>query len=303
LTVKGFETWKLDRINQGRKPGTIARDLATISGVLSRAVKLDKLASNVIRKVDVPRLDRSPKVRYLSLEEARRLRVALRARDQKMRIQRESANKWRSSRRRKQLPDFEEFVDHLEPAIILSLNTGIRRGELLGLKWTTIDMANKILTIDGAESKTKQTRHIPLNAEAMSVLERWRKQTTGERLFAFTGLKTAWNALLVHAEIKAFRWHDMRHDFASRLASKGVPLNTIRELLGHQSLAMTLRYAHLQPDQKAAAVAQLVDLTSLVQKRAAAKAPAARSSSSPKARMRSGGGSTTNVGRLGYGAQ
>jgi integrase len=119
----------------------------------------------------------------------------------------------------------------------------------------------------------------------MNVLERWKKQTTGERPFPFTGLKTAWNALLGQAEIEAFRWHDMRHDFASRLASKGVPLNTIRELLGHQSLAMTLRYAHLQPDQKAAAVAKLVELSSLTQG-AAANAPAARSSSSPKARLR-----------------
>jgi site-specific recombinase XerD len=63
--------------------------------------------------------------------------------------------------------------------------------------------------------------------------------------------------LLIHS--REFRWHDMRHDFASRLASKGIPLNTVRELLGHQSLAMTLRYAHLRPDQKAEAVARLVE--------------------------------------------
>jgi integrase len=64
--------------------------------------------------------------------------------------------------------------------------------------------------------------------------------------------------LLERAKIIGFRWHDQRHHFASRLAQAAVPLNTIRELMGHQSMAMTIRYAHLSPDQKAEAVAKLV---------------------------------------------
>jgi integrase len=264
LTVQMFEEWKLERFSEGRKPSTITRDLATISGVLSRAVKMEKLKSNVIRRVDVPRLDRSPKVRYLSAVESSRFRAALRARDAKMREERASANSWRRVRRKPLLPKLGEFADHLEPAILLSLNTGIRRGELLALEWSAlewsaVDMVNNTLTIEGSDTKSKQTRHVPLNTEALDVLRRWKKQSRGTRVFAFTGFKTAWSALLKQASIKGFRWHDMRHDFASRLASKGVPLNTIRELLGHQSLAMTIRYAHLQPDQKIEAVARLVE--------------------------------------------
>jgi integrase len=259
LTVQMFEEWKLNRFAKGRKPSTITRDLATISGVLSRAVKLEKLRFNVIRSVDVPRLDRSPKVRYLSPAEASRLRTALRARDNKMREERDSANNWRKARRKLQLPKLGEFADHLEPAILLSLNTGIRRGELLALEWSAADLVNNMLTIEGSNAKSKQTRHVPLNTEALQVLQRWKKQSRDRCMFAFTGFKTAWSALLKQASIKGFRWHDMRHDFASRLASKGVPLNTIRELLGHQSLAMTLRYAHLQPDQKVEAVARLAE--------------------------------------------
>ncbi len=260
LTSQMFETWKLERFSEGRKPSTITRDLATISGVLSRAVKLEKITANVIRKVDVPRLDRNPKVRYLSAAEADRLRKALRARDAKMREERETANNWRRTRRKILLPKLGEFADHLEPAVLLSLNTGIRRGELLSLEWSAVDLVNNTITIEGSNTKSSQTRHIPLNTEAADVLRRWKKQSPDARTFPFTGFKTAWAALLKQAMINAFRWHDMRHDFASRLASKGVPLNTVRELLGHQSLGMTLRYAHLQPDRKAEAVARLAEL-------------------------------------------
>ncbi|MBA6130098.1 tyrosine-type recombinase/integrase, partial [Pseudomonas juntendi] len=67
-------------------------------------------------------------------------------------------------------------------------------------------------------------------------------------------VKKSWDGVLKEANISSFRWHDLRHTFASNLAMKGVPLNTIRDLLGHADLKMTLRYAHLAPDSKAAAV-------------------------------------------------
>ncbi|MNN93954.1 Tyrosine recombinase XerD [compost metagenome] len=67
-------------------------------------------------------------------------------------------------------------------------------------------------------------------------------------------VRKAWSAVLKGADVTKFRWHDLRHTFASKLAMKGVPLNTIRDLLGHADLQVTLRYAHLAPDSKAAAV-------------------------------------------------
>lgn len=72
-----------------------------------------------------------------------------------------------------------------------------------------------------------------------------------------TGFRTAWEKLLRRARISQFRWHDLRHHFASRLVQHGVPLNTVRDLLGHSSVGMSLRYAHLAPDQRREAAAKL----------------------------------------------
>lgn len=95
---------------------------------------------------------------------------------------------------------------------------------------------------------------------------RWRKQSNntdlvftnknGER---FDTIKNAWATILKKAKITNFRWHDLRHHFASRLVMSDVDLNTVRELLGHGDMTMTLRYAHIAPEHKANAVEKLVN--------------------------------------------
>jgi integrase len=139
------------------------------------------------------------------------------------------------------------------------VNTGLRRGELLALRWESIDFSRQILTVEGGTAKSRQTRHVPLNDEAIRELKRWHEQANGgQRVFeSRTSFKSAWASLLKRAKITKFRWHDLRHHFASRLVLGGVPLNTVRDLLGHSSVAMSLRYAHLAPDQRREAVAKL----------------------------------------------
>ena len=259
ITIERIESWKIRRVNAGCSGTTLLRDMFTLSSVLSRAVKLGKLAENPIRKVEKPRIDRRPKIRFLDDAEEFRLREALKARDAKMRMARASANVWRRERSREILPSLPHYGDHVTPAVLLSINTGLRRGELLKLRWKSIDFARRLLTVEGPDSKTRQTRHVPLNDEAMRVLEYWREQSgDGPRVFEVsTGFKTAWGHILKRANIVGFRWHDLRHHFASRLVQHGVPLNTVRDLLGHSSIAMSLRYAHLAPDQRREAVAML----------------------------------------------
>jgi integrase len=259
ITTEYVEDWKIARLKEGLAPATVLRDVASLSGVLTRAVKMGKLDTNPVRNVDKPRIDRRPKVRFLSTEEESRLRTALAKRDEEGLAARRSANEWRRNRRRDLLPDPEHFWDHLTPAVLLSINTGMRRGELLSLSWMDIDLEEKLLTVRGTSAKSGDTRYIPLNEEAVLLLRNWRNDSVeGERVFPVrTSFKTAWGALLEHAKVTRFRWHDLRHHFASRLVQAAVPLNTVRELLGHGSLAMTLRYAHLAPNQTRDAVAKL----------------------------------------------
>ena len=188
----------------------------------------------------------------------------MKARDEDLQTLRTTGNARRQYRHEKLLPPLLHFGDHLTPAVPLSLNTGLRRGEVLKLRWTTIDFNRRLLTVEGPTAKNRQTRHVPLNEEAINTLRRWREQSgPGAHVFdVATGFKGPWGKLLKRARITRithFRWHDLRHHFASRLVQRGVPLNTVRDLLGHCSVQMSLRYAHLAPGQRRVAVAKLND--------------------------------------------
>ena len=261
ITVERIESWKARRLNEGRSPATVLRDLFTLSSVLRRAVKADELTENPVRRIDKPRIDRRGKVRFLDQAEESRLRAALKARDEELQNLRASGNTRRQHRHEKLLPVLPHFGDHLTPAVLLSMNAGLRRGEVLKLRWVCVDFNRRLLTVEGRNAKNRQTRHVPLNDEAMSVLRDWHEQSgnSGHVFDVTTGFKKSWGNVLLRARISKFRWHDLRHHFASRLVQQGVPLNTVRDLLGHGSVQMSLRYAHLAPDQRREAVAKLND--------------------------------------------
>nr|WP_315438592.1 site-specific integrase [uncultured Pseudomonas sp.] len=263
ITGRDLELVRTSWLTGGNKPATANRKMGAISGVFSRAAEWGLISEHPLERLKQLKVDSKGQVRYLSPEEAARLRSALDARQEQMRVERDSANKWRQERDRPPLEDLRAvtFTDHLKPMILIALNTGVRRGELFSLKWSDVNFTTKTITVVGATAKTSETRHIPTNKEALSTLQEWRKQGNGVG-YVFAGheggrmedVKSAWLKLLERAEIQGFRWHDMRHDFASRLVMAGVPLNTVRDLLGHSDIKMTLRYAHLAPGTKAAAV-------------------------------------------------
>lgn len=252
-----LEKWRARRVKSGTSQNTCNRDLATLKSALKRALEWGLIDVDQLRAVKQARVD-STRVRYLEPDEDKRLRKALADRDEAARQGRASNNAWREARGHELLPTLghDDFGDHLTPAVLLSLNTGLRRGELTALEWSDIDFRANLLTVRAAAAKSGSMRRVNLNAEAVAVLRRWHRQTGGAgRLFPVRDFKTAWSRLLTDAKIDGFRWHDLRHTFASRLAQANVSLNKIRELMGHADLKMTLRYAHLASEDLADAVA------------------------------------------------
>lgn len=265
ITPLQIEKWRSERLESGAKAASVNRYLATLKAALSRAVEWELITENPLRTVKQLRLDGSARVRFLDEEEESRLLAALNERESELRQGRQSANQWRSDRGYAPLPELENFADHIKPMILISLNTGLRRGELFNLTWDDLDLPRSTLTVRGGGAKSGQTRHLPLNSEALDILNLWRAQQTGNGLVfqskhgnRFDNVNSAFRRLLSNAQIVSFRWHDLRHSFASHLVMAGVDLNTVRELLGHADIKMTLRYAHLAPAVKATAVQKLV---------------------------------------------
>lgn len=266
-----IERWRTHRLkttvaDRPIKSSTVNRDLSGLRGALSRAVEWGFLSKHPMAGVKAAKEDRIGRLRYLSVDEEARLITALDARDATRQGQRVSANKWRQARGYELYVPHGTYTDALSPLVRLALHTGLRFGELTSLRWTDVDLVAAILTVRGEEAKSDKTRYVPLNTTAVAVLKTWSRCTTSDAL-VFPGadddteivdIKTTWKPLLKAAKISAFRFHDLRHTFASRLVMAGVDLNTVRELLGHADIKMTLRYAHLAPEHKAAAVAKLV---------------------------------------------
>ena len=175
ITGRDLEQIRTAWLNGGNKPATANRKMGSISGVFSRAVEWAYLSASPLEKVKQLKVDSIGRIRYLSKDEAKALRDALDAREERIRAERDSANEWRSKRGREALPDLRAlalaFADHLKPMALLSLNTGMRRGELFNLRWHHANLQAKTLTVAGEGAKTSETRHIPLNAEALATLQ------------------------------------------------------------------------------------------------------------------------------------
>ena len=250
------------RLNAGTAPATVNRDVAALSGVFAHWTENTPGAVHPLVGMEALDVADDETVRYLVPEESVRLRKALAARDVRNATGRANANKWRCERDYELLPDIVGYSDHLTPMVLLSLNSGLRQGELFALAWNHVDFKHKTLSVLASHSKGNKTRTVPLNAEALAVLTAIRPKPLGAGLVfkspktgeQFDNVRSAWAELTAKAEVPDLRWHDMRHDFASQLVMKGVPLFTVQKLLGHSSSKMTQRYARLASGNLADAV-------------------------------------------------
>ncbi|MGH7090367.1 MAG: tyrosine-type recombinase/integrase, partial [Stellaceae bacterium] len=161
----------------GVKPRSINRDIQRLQSVLSRAVEWGVLDRHPLAGLKPLKADKTGRVRFLTADEEKALRKALADREQNLREARIRFNTWRVARGKQPLPEREgDYLDHLRPLVLLALNTGLRRGELLGLKWDAVNFDAKLLTVVAETAKSGHTRRIPLNTEAFNVLSAWRKR-------------------------------------------------------------------------------------------------------------------------------
>ena len=225
IEEKEVEEYKKIRLERGIKHSTLNRELACLKTILNKAKGWGYIE-------EVPKIklfkENNKRVRYLTDDEEKKL--------------------------------LKLSPEPLKSIILIALNTGMRRGEILNLKWRDIDIKEGIIIVQ--DSKSKEKRIIPMNEMVKSVFLNLLSIGGKEYIFENkNGEKygedyiTHWFEKIVKkAGIKDFRFHDLRHTFASRLVMAGVSLKTVQELLGHKTFTMVLRYAHLSPEVKRQAV-------------------------------------------------
>lgn len=193
------------------------------------------LESNPVQRVTRPQEPRG-RVRFLSEEERERLLKACQ----------ESSNL------------------SLYCAVVLALSTGARRAEIMGLRWPQVDLNRGLVVLH--ETKNGEIRSLPLAGLALGLMRERSKVRRIDTDLVFPScihplqpadLRAPWELALKRAGIEAFRWHDLRHSAASYLAMGGASLAEIAEVLGHKTLAMVKRYAHLSDSHVAGVVARM----------------------------------------------
>ena len=217
----------LDRITdvklaEGVSNATVNRVLEVVRAVLRKCVN------------EWEWLDRAPHIRMLK-EPTRRIRFL--RRDEAQRL-------------------LAALPEHLADMAAFSLATGLRRGNVTGLHWTQVDLVRRIAWVHPDQAKARKAIAVPLNAEAVTLIRRnlGRHRT---HVFSYKGRPIvqvstkAWYTALERAGIENFRWHDLRHTWASWHVQQGTPLFALQELGGWESSEMVRRYAHLAAEHLA----------------------------------------------------
>lgn len=231
-------------IARGCKNGYTNKVMNVFKAMFSKAVEWDMIENETlkrIRKVKLLREDR--RLRYLeSKEECQKL--------------------------------IDACDSHLRPIVITALNTGLRKGNILSLQWSNIDLKNGFILVD--MTKNGERLEMPINETLRQTLLDIPRRLDGGYVFydpktqnPYQDVKRSFSSALRRAGIRDFHFHDLRHSFASHLIMAGVDLTTVKELLGHKDIKMTLRYAHLAPHHTKRAVDILdstINGTSTIQK-------------------------------------
>lgn len=218
ITREMIDKYKAKRLEKVG-PASVNRELACLKHMYSKAIEWGYLKANPAK--GVKRLKEPPgRLRYLRPEEVDAL--------------------------------LKCCSENLRPLVITALNTGMRRGELLNLKWPQVDLENRKITV--VDAKNNESRVIPMNQTLHRELLDLSRKVKGEYVFysrygrPFKEIKEGFTGGLKKAKIDDFRFHDLRHTFGSHLVMQGVNLRTVQQVMGHKDIKMTMRYSHLSPE-------------------------------------------------------
>jgi integrase len=220
-------------------PSSINLTISALKGMFTWGVKHGIIAQNPLRNIELLRIGGGQRLRYLSIEEVEKLlRVA-------------EGTKWK-------------------PVLLVALKTGIRRSEVVNLQWADVDLTNLCLWVKPHpgedDTKNHKARSIPLDNVIRELLEALRAEAPKAkyvfevkpgRKYKPSSVAIGVQRIVKRAGLEDVTFHTFRHTFASHLVMAGVDLATVKELLGHSTIAMTLRYAHLSQDHKIEAVKKL----------------------------------------------
>jgi integrase len=211
-----------------RRPASVNKESQLLHHMFKQAMAWEKAIGNPVTHVRPLRVN-NQRLRYLSKEEMQRLLSAA-----------------------------DEI---LRPLVLVAIHTGLRRGEMFALTWPDVDFTLGIIRV--LHTKNGERREIPMSLTLRETFQQLPRRLGSDRVFpgqAGSGrvsIRGRFKRALREAGIEGFVWHDLRHTFASYLVMAGVNLTSVKELMGHKTIAMTLRYAHLAPDFQRDAINRL----------------------------------------------
>ena len=241
-TYRNHLSRKLTKHETKRKDATINREIAYLRHMFSKAIEWDMIEENPFKKGQRLQFkENNKRLRFLNKEEIDKLLSECPKPKKKKRIAKKGL---------KVIQGLQAF--YLKDFITIALNTGMRKDEILSLKWNQIRNDFIYLT----ETKTDEARQIPVNDDLEECFKDIKRRKQSDSAYIFSNkngghirdIKTSFQSTLKRAGITNFRPHDLRHTFASHYIMRGGSLKALKEILGHKDIKMTMRYAHLSKE-------------------------------------------------------
>src|SRR5438876_5447818 len=228
ITRAEIEAWRREKMMKCR-PATINRDLSRLRRMFSLAIEWDLLEESPMTGIRFLR-ENNARTRYLSLEESIRLIANC-------------------------------IAPHIRALVTVALHSGMRLGEILNLRWHDLDFASGFILV--RDSKNGESRHVAHDATLSALFRAYPRRLGADLVFSSSSggrivdVRTGFLNSCKRAELTDLHFHDLRHTFASQFVMAGGDLYILKEILGHKSITMTQRYAHLSPAYKAKATDHL----------------------------------------------